>query len=474
MRLRTSPVKWVAVGGVGAFVLAVGPRTAWAQSVALTQGAVIQDYLSDGVTPSAHPNNVDSTWISFADCENDVRIRFPLTLTPDPSTGFTAANLQAWASVGQDCTAQTNREPPNLVCWQVVMGSIPSNLSLTQDITVRNIIQYIGNTAAIPAGGGYHTGTESACHVVQTSGPIAVTVQFIWFPNGNPQGAMSVSQGLNVEMIGPAPPTGISAGPGGNILIVNWLPVNDPNTKGFNVFLDPMPGHEGAVPDAGGNPALITDASCHEVVTCPDTGASMTPSDGAITDGPVEAPAPVDSGMCTTRTVCDAEAPGTSGACPSTVLVTGVTGSTTTMTPTPTTTNGDGGVVATSGDGGTTSTVTVTGTPPSASVLANNVVFSTGDGTATTTTLTGLKDGVNYTVTVAAIDNLNDNGPLGLPSCATPGPVQDFWDNYTGEGGGAGGSFCALEGAGIPTGVSVFGLGMLGVVAAWIRRRRGR
>jgi hypothetical protein len=41
-----------------------------AQTVAQTMGATLLDY-TNPMNPSTHPNNVDATWISYSDCEND-------------------------------------------------------------------------------------------------------------------------------------------------------------------------------------------------------------------------------------------------------------------------------------------------------------------------------------------------------------------------------------------------------------------
>jgi hypothetical protein len=159
--------------------------------------------------------------------------------------------------------------------------------------------------------------------------------------------------------------------------------------------------------------------------------------------------------------------------CPSTILTGGVTGIVDSGTTVPiTTTSADAAATTTtSNDAGVTTVVA--GTAPTTAQLAQiDQNAQVGGGTQTSATIKGLKDGYVYTVAIAAIDNLNDNGPLSTPQCATPSPIDDFFSQYRAEGGLAGGSFCALEGVGIPTGTGVFGLVMVGACVGLLRRRR--
>ncbi|MEO6419555.1 MAG: hypothetical protein ABIP39_09130, partial [Polyangiaceae bacterium] len=94
-----------------------------------------------------------------------------------------------------------------------------------------------------------------------------------------------------------------------------------------------------------------------------------------------------------------------------------------------------------------------------------------GGGTATNATVSGLINDVQYTIAVAASDGYGNIGPLSTPTCSSPTLVDDFWKTYRNSGGQAGGGFCALEGAGMPVGSSVFGLSGLVAALSLVRRR---
>jgi len=97
--------------------------------------------------------------------------------------------------------------------------------------------------------------------------------------------------------------------------------------------------------------------------------------------------------------------------------------------------------------------------------------YSAGPDT-TSYTLTGLTTGHQYAIAVAAVDAYGNVGPIGNLGCSTPTPVNDFFMQYTNDGGRAGGGFCSLSAVGAPTYGSVFGFGIAGSAVAFARRRR--
>jgi hypothetical protein len=90
----------------------------------------------------------------------------------------------------------------------------------------------------------------------------------------------------------------------------------------------------------------------------------------------------------------------------------------------------------------------------------------------TSLTINGLKDSYYYTVAVAAVDAVGNEGPLGV-QCAQPMQIDDFLGAYYGAGGRAGGGYCSTEGAGAPAGTT--GLAFLAAASlAALARKRSR
>jgi hypothetical protein len=56
--------------------------------------------------------------------------------------------------------------------------------------------------------------------------------------------------------------------------------------------------------------------------------------------------------------------------------------------------------------------------------------------------VTGLTNGTAYKFAVVAFDSFRNPSPISPTACATPQPVDDFWDHYKKSGGGAKEGFC--------------------------------
>ena len=445
MTLRTSlrPCLTLPLGLALAAAVSLAPSTADAQTVTETPGTGPLDYLPNGAASTTHPSGVGPTWISFADCEDDVRISVPLSVTV-PAAGFGGYTLSAYATTtnfiacsGNDCGALVNHSGVTGLCWEVALiAGSPATVTATPSaqinalVPVRDLLRDFGQQPGV--GLGYAAGTEAACHVVQQSGAVPV---YLWFvvssPGANEASAASV--GLSAELLGPAPPTITGIGVGEGLLKLTWDATSDPTTQGYNIFIDPLPGHEGEAHDASSTAA---DGGPATVQVCTDGG--------------------IDGGSCHAVTAYDAgAAPSTT--CPSTVLAGGVTGTL------------DAGVQDSDADDGAAAvTTTVTGSPPTPAQIdqIGLAVVGPSQGSAT---ITGLKDGTVYTVAITSVDNLGDNGPLSTPVCAAPSPVEDFYSQYAGEGGTAGGGYCSASGAGAGAGAAAW---LLAVGACFVATRR--
>ncbi len=421
-------------------------RTAHAQVITETNGVGPLDYYPpDDTKVSGHPNNYDATWISYEDCESSIDVGVSLSVSPPDAGAVGDYVLQAFATTtGADCGSDvTMRSGATGVCWQVGIGkpnvaNVKATAQATYYVPVRDILRGIGQ----PAGTGlaYTAGTESACHVATVSGVIPVTVWFMLVDPSLSNVTTEVAVQLSAELIGPAPPTTIKAGVGDGLLVLSWTPSADPTTFGYNIFIDPLPGHEPADGDAD---AVASDATAPTTSVCPDAASP-------------------DAGTCHTATVYEAGAAG--GTCPSTVLTGGVTGT------------ADAGATtdaAADADASSIVSAVVSGYPPTASQLALLALQVDGMSQASAT-IKGLKNGVVYTVAIAAIDGLEDNGPLSGPACSAPSAIVDFYDRYGADGGRGGGGFCAIEGVGLPATTSALALALSTAALALGRRRRAR
>jgi hypothetical protein len=115
-------------------------------------------------------------------------------------------------------------------------------------------------------------------------------------------------------------------------------------------------------------------------------------------------------------------------------------------------------------------------TVPSANLVGINAASgeTVSDKSVGSYTITGLLDGPThvYNVVVSAVDGSGNIGPPSIEACDYPAPVNDFWKLYKEAGGGAGGSFCALEVIGQPVGLPIVALTFGAAALATARRRR--
>ncbi|HEX7666833.1 MAG TPA: hypothetical protein VF407_20030, partial [Polyangiaceae bacterium] len=427
-------------------------QTTGGPSVALNAGATVLHYLPDGVTAASHPNGgAQPSWISHDDCEKNILVRVPLTVTGTND----GTVMQVWAGAnGIDCTDNTNRTGTTQQCWEVYPNGIPFQQSVTVDIKAQDIIAplTLGTGEKPPT---YKAGTTAACDTVTQSGAIPLTLYFMFLNSAGSVSGTSATYSLSAALIGPVAPTGVTVTVGSTLLKVSWTPANDVNTQGFQIFCDPPPGKEPAQSDSGANGDTITDSGT--VLVCADGGTEdggFDPDSGAYL-GDI----PVDGGCS-----YENQSTGTSGSagCYSSEIVPG--GGTTT-----TTTTGDD-------ESGTGTDTVATGiTPPPANIgdyLCGKDGSNVGSPTSSQTTLTGLKNGTHYVVGVAAYDVVGNIGPMSEIGCDSPTPVTDFWDTYKAAGGGAGGGFCSVDKNGEPAGLSAFALVGVASAISIVRRRR--
>jgi hypothetical protein len=472
--------RWASV--VGAFVALLTllvPELAWAQTcpnVSISVNSVVNRYV--GTTDTANnlfplrPQNLQPTWINYNDCKSDIRLQFTILVSGLPCSD----TIQVWAGP-TDCTQVAARQTTSgsTRCWPVAAtGSFAMQQSSTGDIRAQDIVAFI-DTAEPPTL--YSPQGPKGCQAQLSPGGSSLGIYFmameadgqtvdgtaaVYGSSGTSSSGGCSSFGA--DLIGPYPPSNVTAGIGEDLIIVNWTPAVDSTIQGFNIYCE----DKGMVnADTG---TLLPEAS----LICPDSGVTQTIPEADIVDGLI-----VDTGAATMtdaagcRFVNVDDAGGQGGAsCTSNVLVDQfVVGASAVASI-------DGGFtpIATeaSAEAAPTGAVGISNIPNkylcgqlggvnSASYTVQN--FADG-GPA-------IKDGVEYAVTVAAFDGTGNTGIIGNISCVVPSPVIDFWTAYTNAGGLAGGGFCALEGAGMPVGGSLFGICM-GVIGLTMVRRRWR
>jgi hypothetical protein len=466
LRLRV-PV--VATAVLGVMCLSGLSGAAWAQTTTGPTVAPPPSMAYPSRTQPLRPQNLNPQGASYSDCINDMVLTFPLIVSNLASSG---ANLLVFASKSSTCQAQADRGSGGVaVCWNVsasplIASPINSPTSISMAIRVQDIL---GPQNLSPSPGTTYTryGSE-ACTTQSTFAAVPININFVLLDSGNVMSLGTPYQYvLNTDLVGPPAPQNSNESVGDTLFNITWTPNSDTDTVGYNIFIDQT-----------NSPGSALDAGPMTVTVCPDTGAPVD-SAGVGTDSGddsgnaspepvgIEASTPSDAGCITFTQTLPPMTSSNGFQCNDPLLQSAITQDAGTTVTTPTTDEAGnviegGGTTVTEGAGGL-STI-----PDSNRVNKNNPTIS--DKSVGQYTITGLTDGVEYTVVVAAVDAYGNTGPPSAEVCDKPAPVQDFWQTYRNDGGGAGG-FCALESVGVG-GSSLAGAGAVVAAAAYARRRR--
>lgn len=393
------------------FVLCLS-SVARAQVIAIYQEQSLPRVDSEGNTLAKRPITLMPEGVNYQDCLDDQRIRFPLQISPAPEGN---ALLQVWAgNAGTDCKDQTNRTSANANCWLLVTG-VPLTVNPIVDIPVRSIMA--GAPPFRPTE--LAQGTEM-CGKVDLA---QIAVQFLYFaPGQHATPSQSKDISVQVDTIGPAPPTGLRTLPGNGRIKVVWDNISGEGgvsvLTGVKVYCDLVTGQTVPTEDDSN-----TSEECTEVpiTTDDDSGAdagTMLVCEDAGTSEESTASA-CSSPNFSTNIIPDSEF-NAQFECGS---ITGNAGSSVTAT-------------------------SLRGQPLQNRTETNPTVL--------------------YAVSVAATDAFNNVGPLSDPRCEYPELTTDFWENYRNAGGEAGGG---CDASGSPVG-SLSTLGVVGLAALSALRRR--
>jgi hypothetical protein len=470
-RLRRGRWAWV-VGACLVALVALLPRSAHAQTdgggncpgISITVSPTVPRYYPGGDTRANEypyrPQALNPNDINYQDCISDINLEF--TITIEGLSGCTDT-IQVWAGP-TDCTMTQARERNSgeAQCWPVAqIGAFATEQTSTANIRAQDIVAHLSDSSTAPLPISYTPAGPSACESQDAPGSVGLTIDFMAMePDDVTVDGTSGVYTLNGDLVGPYPPTSVTAGVGENVIIVNWTPAVDATIQGYNVYCQPL----GAV--AADTGALLPEAS----LVCPDTGTTTT-VDGAMVTTPSN---PAD---CHYVNVVDSGGAGASS-CSSTgnilkneyeISSNGIASD-----------GGEAGIVTPEIDGATDASVLTSTSIGISNIPSQYLCGQVGGNTTNQAIVTNLesdgnpsiKDGTEYAVTVAAVDEDGNIGIIGNLACVTPSPVIDFWTAYAMAGGQAGGGFCALQGAGMPVSSSLFGIGMGAAVVGIARRRR--
>ncbi len=414
------------------------PRLALAQMVAITNKMSLIRRDTNGGEVQKRPQALNPEGINLQDCHDDLRIEFSLTLS-----GYQAGDvMEAWATdSGGDCTQQNIRNTPgSIACYRLQNVQIPLTPNPVFSIPVRDII------AGLPQNS--PPKDSSGCRLVQGVTPI--TVHFLLFRGGDTQNSSAADNAVfNTKTVGPNPLTNVKVQPGNTRVTISWDQIGEgggaQDVIGVKAYCD-------LSPQQSSNTAPVTTTTC--------TDASTIISDGSDDQdaGTIET---ID-GSCSSTTTPGTTAQPIPGASPS-LSSDGVACSDNVF-------SGDASIAT--GEGGTTS-----GIVPDATFdkyLCGNVTGVTGNTIiADHVGSTPLPNDKVIAVAVAGIDSYSNVGILGAPVCQFPEVTQDFWQDYKGSSGGAGGCAIAAENAQPAGTLALLGLS-LGLGVSMLRKRSKR
>jgi len=245
---------------------------------------------SDGTTLTKRPQQNYPDGISLDDCNKDLRIQIPYTLSAiDPST-----SLQVWAGTGSaDCTVQTSRSGATRVCWVVSPRNLDLVLAGSMQLKVRDIIAQAKSTAA---GESYVNAGADVCGTVDRQ---TFTIFVMLLRGQDVLGGQKLT--VEADTIGPPALSNVKISAGDTRMVVNWSSIGEAGANDaqlVSIFYGPATGEtsrtERVCEDASssstdsdaGDASTVADASCVDKVitsgSCTANGLT-TNSDGSIT-----------------------------------------------------------------------------------------------------------------------------------------------------------------------------------------------
>jgi uncharacterized membrane protein YgcG len=393
----------------------------WVATAAAQATITVQYTGRKSSVPSSRGNG---TWIGRQECLEGDEFYLTATVSGSNPSSYT---YEAW--VGSDCGKYESRNGSTRKCLLIDTRSAAASFNITLPV------QAMVTDPSTYQGTGLVPGDVTACTPASGTSPAKdLTVYFLLLTNLTDEVASPFTFKTKYDLIGPQPPTGATASGGETMLKLSWTP-SDPleEETTYRFYCYPVRGAEYA--DAG------KDGSGE---------ARATPMAGDAGDVDVIA---ADAG----------EAGGGAGASGA-----GGDGGA----------SGAGGEAGTGGAGGSALVALPEGCPAGTPFREGDMpdeTYRCGSAPGGSSgKVTGLKDGVVYAVGVAAVDSFDNPGKLSNIACATPVPVDDFFDLYKEAGGKGGGGFCTLSDAPGAAGHAGFSATFAALAATALMRRRIR
>jgi hypothetical protein len=253
----------------------------------LFESGVCQSCTATNVSQNSRPPNLNPAGVNFSDCEQNLRLDFPLVVSG--FAGSDTASVQVWAGT-VDCTVDTNRTSTGAAhpCWQVApsYGPVlaPASQTVVLSVYARDVLRYSGPmeaTAARPFDPTFNYGPdgEFACHMQPTDAQVVIGIYFIPLgPSSNALGTASQFS-LTTDVVGPPPPCSVTLHGGPELVDVMWSGTDpgvarDPDRVGFGLWASPVMG-TGCTLASGTSTSFVGAPTSN---LCPGAGVSELPS----------------------------------------------------------------------------------------------------------------------------------------------------------------------------------------------------
>ncbi len=361
---------------------------------------------TSGRTTSANPDE-----ISQSDCQNNGKLVFDYGYS-----GLGSNQLQVWglkqsAIDVSDCISDMNRLDSD--CQEIAEMTVGTGgkLYVNDKLLVEKLLV-----------GGSCTGTLGNDSTISVS---------LWIM-AIPPGADAVdycTYTAALDLLGPTPPTDVTAGPGDASLILNFTALTDPDSTGYKVYCDDGSGMVQGAGGAGGSTSTTTSLSGGGALARDGVG-------GSFQGGPQ--------------------------------FLTGAGGA------------GGGGAAAVGavvGAGPTLASCTFSHALKAGGVPDNTFYVASSNSsqiTASTSNQKPMVNGKEYACGVAAVDIVGNVGPLSNVACGIPEPTDDFFGEYRGDSGQAGGGLCSIGRSSSAVAAMSAALGLSLLALAGRRRSRAR